>query len=122
MGRIASSIIILDHHKTAAEDLAPFSFASQPERFTLATATLMLADLQRGNYPPILALFDMARSGAMLAWNFAHPAEPAPALIAAIQDRDLWRFEMEHSKSLATQNGRTSCRARVCQYGEISGV
>src|SRR3546814_8620453 len=52
MGRIASSIIILDHHKTAAEDLAPFSFASQPERFTLATATLMLADLQRGNYPP----------------------------------------------------------------------
>ena len=62
----------------------------------------MLGDLQRGNYPPIVALFDMERSGAMLAWNFAHPDEPAPALIAAIQDRDLWRFELEHSKSLAT--------------------
>ena len=103
MGRIASSIVILDHHKTAAEDLAPFRrFADKPHRFTLPVITLMIADLQRGNYPPILALFDMERSGAMLAWNFAHPDEPAPALIEAIQDRDLWRFELEHSKSLAT--------------------
>lgn len=102
MGRVASSIVILDHHKTAAEDLAPFRFASDPGRFTLATVASMLADLQRGNYPPIVALFDMERSGAMLAWNFAHPDEAAPPLIEAIQDRDLWRFELEHSKSLAT--------------------
>ncbi len=103
MGLLAASIVILDHHKTAAEDLAPFQrFADKPHRFTLATVTSMIGDLQRGSYPVILAAFDMNRSGAMMAWNFAHPDEPAPALIEAIQDRDLWRLELEHSKSLAT--------------------
>ena len=103
MGLLASSIVILDHHKTAAEDLEPWRrFPHNPERFTLACVTTMIGDLQRGSYPVILASFDMNRSGAMMAWNFAHPGEPAPALIEAIQDRDLWRFELEHSKSLAT--------------------
>lgn len=102
MGQVADSIVILDHHKTAAEDLAPFAFASDPVRFTRATVATMLDDLKRGNYAPIRALFDMNRSGAMMAWNFIHPDQPAPELIKAIQDRDLWRFEFEHSKPLAT--------------------
>lgn len=103
MGLLAASIVILDHHKTAAEDLEPFRrFADKPHRFTLATVTSMIADLQRGSYPVILASFDMERSGAMMTWNFAHPDEPAPELIEAIQDRDLWRFDRPHSEAIAS--------------------
>jgi len=103
MGLLAASIVILDHHKTAAADLEPFRrFADKPERFTLPTITLMIADLQRGSYPVILACFDMERSGAMMTWNFAHPGKPAPELIEAIQDRDLWRFHRPHSEAIAT--------------------
>lgn len=101
MGQVADSIVILDHHKTAREDLAGFiAFVDRdnsPWTFDIIAPHLAVSGNRR-----ILAHFDMERSGAMMAWNFAHPGEPAPALIEAIQDRDLWRFELEHSKSLAT--------------------
>jgi hypothetical protein len=40
-------------------------------------------------------LFDMGRSGAMLAWDHFHPIEVAPLFIRYIQDRDLW-LNKEH--------------------------
>jgi oligoribonuclease NrnB/cAMP/cGMP phosphodiesterase (DHH superfamily) len=92
----AKSLIILDHHKTAEAELKPFAvYSRQPERFTLATATSMLGDLDRGKHPPVLANFDMNRSGARMVWNFCHPDRAAPALIEFIEDRDLWQFKYE---------------------------
>ena len=58
----SAHMIVLDHHKTAAEDL--------------------------DGYPG--AIFDMKRSGAMLAWDYFHPGVHAPLLLDYIQDRDLW--------------------------------
>lgn len=67
MAAKARSIVILDHHKTAAEDLAGFP---APPPF---------AEWQRDHIPVIQhtndvervsALFDMTRSGAGLAWDF----------------------------------------------------
>ena len=98
MAASAASIVVLDHHKTAQEDLAPFQrFADKPERFTLATVEAMLGDLTRGGYPAICAQFDMERSGARLAWDFCHDYA-APKLIALVEDRDLWRFNLEETK------------------------
>lgn len=68
----ARSILILDHHKTVPEDLAPIR--------TLPTN--------------IDIVFDLNRSGAMIAWQQFHPDRPAPLLFDHIQDRDLWRFEL----------------------------
>lgn len=95
----AASVVILDHHKTAQSDLEPFArFKDKPERFTPQVVASMIADLTRGGYPPILALFDMDRSGAGLAWDFAnHDAElrlSRPMLVDMVEDRDLWRFEL----------------------------
>lgn len=90
----AASVTILDHHKSAAEDLAQYRrFADSPWRFTMPVAVSMAEDLRRGGYPPINALFDLGRSGAVLAWEFCHPGEPIPYLLRLIQDRDLWKFE-----------------------------
>jgi len=43
--------------------------------------------------------FDMARSGAMLAWNRFHPGVEPPDLVRYVQDRDLWRWELPDSKA-----------------------
>ena len=95
----AASVVILDHHKTAQADLEPFArFNDKPERFTPPVISSMLRDLTHGGYPPILALFDMERSGAGLAWDFVnHDAElrlSRPMLVDMVEDRDLWRFDL----------------------------
>lgn len=102
LAQVAASIVILDHHKTARDDLEPFArFKDKPERFTLPVVSSMIADLQRGGYPAVCALFDMERSGARLAWDFCFGDGPEPFkdllsipwLILLVEDRDLWRFE-----------------------------
>ncbi len=70
MSEKARSILILDHHKTAAEDLVDL-----PEN--------------------VIAKFDMSRSGAMLAWDHFFPGESPPPLLLHIEDRDLWRFALQ---------------------------
>ena len=47
-----------------------------------------------------VALFDMQRSGAGLAWDFFFPAQQRPALIDTIEDRDLWRFALPHTREV----------------------
>jgi len=93
MAQAAASIVILDHHKSAAAELEPFrQFADKPERFKLPVVASMIGDLQRGGYPAICASFDMKRSGARMAWDFCFPGVSVPWLVLLVEDRDLWRF------------------------------
>lgn len=64
-------VYLLDHHKTAIEDLAPI-----------------------GGHPKMRWNCDLNRSGAGLAWDFLFPDEARPALLNAVEDRDLWRFKL----------------------------
>lgn len=43
--------------------------------------------------------FDNTRSGARMAWEH-YMAEDAPAMIKHIEDRDLWKFELDGTKEL----------------------
>jgi uncharacterized protein len=84
----ARSIVILDHHKTAAEDLARLPsingcYGDLPELESICGSH---------NMPTIGALFDMERSGAGIAWDFFHPGQARPILVNYVEDRDLWRF------------------------------
>jgi hypothetical protein len=63
----AKTLRVLDHHKTAAEDLHGLA---GPEGSVV--------------------IFDMNRSGAMLAWDYYHQGEDPPPLVCYVQDRDLW--------------------------------
>lgn len=75
MAEKAKSMLILDHHKTALNDLV--------------------------NLPPSINLvFNMGRSGAMLAWDYFNPDQTPPLLFDHIQDRDLWRFELTHTREI----------------------
>lgn len=86
MASKAKSVVILDHHHTAAQDL--FGFREPAPFSEWKDGTL---ELVKDGQPPIAALFDMNRSGATLAWDFLHPGAARPTFIAYIEDRDLWR-------------------------------
>lgn len=93
----AKSITILDHHKTAAEILQRFvrqgyDFSWDFDEFS--------AFCETSGEIPIRAIFDMNRSGAMLAWDFFHPGVAAPRLFAHIQDRDLWQFKLPGTRPI----------------------
>lgn len=75
MAQQANSILILDHHKSAMEDLV---------------------DLPSN----VVAVFDMHHSGAVLTWKHFFPDEPPPTLLLHIEDRDLWRFALQNTREI----------------------
>jgi oligoribonuclease NrnB/cAMP/cGMP phosphodiesterase (DHH superfamily) len=87
MAKVARSIQIFDHHASAEQDLAGYP-------------------LPGFNYPAVgpiakvTAVFDMARSGAGLAWDCFNPGVPRPSLISVIEDRDLWRFAIDSTREI----------------------
>ena len=72
-----ASLVVLDHHKTAAEDLS----------------ILLAREGVRGE-------FDMGRSGAMIAWDWYNPGMTPPKFISYVQDRDLWKFELPNTREI----------------------
>lgn len=69
----ADGLVVIDHHKSAVVELHDISNT----------------------------IFDMKKSGAMLAWEFFHPGKEPPKFIQYIQDRDLWKWELPYSKEFA---------------------
>ena len=86
----ANSILILDHHKTAAEDLVDLQKPPPAGVWIEASWNGTMSRSLR-----MVALFDMERSGAALAWDYFIGGE-RPAFIEYIQDRDLWRKSLPH--------------------------
>jgi oligoribonuclease NrnB/cAMP/cGMP phosphodiesterase (DHH superfamily) len=93
----AKSIIILDHHKTADVDLRDVRRIVGANCANVEAAFGGMA----GPGMNVLAEFDMARSGASLAWQFCFPGERMPQLIRYVEDRDLWLMKLEHTRSLS---------------------
>lgn len=74
----ARSVLVLDHHTSAEKELA---------------------GLHR-IHEDVEVYFDMERSGAQMAWDYFFPELPTPKLIQHIQDRDLWKFELEGTREI----------------------
>jgi oligoribonuclease NrnB/cAMP/cGMP phosphodiesterase (DHH superfamily) len=108
LAKYAKGVLVIDHHKSAAEDLA-----GSDSYFTDTNTWSGVMDWPRfvqncyqdryENIPVgrIYTRFDMSRSGAGMAWDFFFPNEERPALINRIEDRDLWRFA--HADTRAVQ-------------------
>jgi uncharacterized protein len=80
----ARSVTLIDHHKTAIEDLRP----------------LFRQDSWTGDPQPLNFFVDLERSGATLAWDYLFPNEPRPLLLGHIEDRDLWRFKLPGTREI----------------------
>jgi uncharacterized protein len=71
-------ITLLDHHKTAIEALGGM------------------------DHPNFIDLATTERSGCILAWEYCFPSKSIPDLFLHIEDRDLWKFEMDGTKEITT--------------------
>lgn len=108
MQRTAASILILDHHKSAEEDLRGLKRALdiiQPKRRPAHDWIRHINNAERDRADGIeLArthiVFDMDRSGAQLAWDYFHFDHTRPRLIEHVADRDLWRFEFNDTEAI----------------------
>jgi oligoribonuclease NrnB/cAMP/cGMP phosphodiesterase (DHH superfamily) len=69
----ATKLVMLDHHKSAAEKLTGFACRCG------------------------VVHFDMAKSGARLAWEFFHPQAAMPDLVRFVEDRDIWAWKYAES-------------------------
>lgn len=69
----AQSLLVIDHHKSAMENLAGLDYC----------------------------VFDMEFSGAVLTWQTLFPNTKVPLLLDYIQDRDLWQWLLEDSKAVS---------------------
>lgn len=79
--RNAASVTVLDHHKTAAEELGGLA---APQENPIA----------------VIVNIDMEKSGAVLAWEHFHPGQPIPRLLQHVQDRDLWHFALPGTREI----------------------
>lgn len=73
----ATRVVLIDHHKTALEDLAPLIESKRIE-----------------------ALVNLEKSGATLAWEWFHGHTEPPQLLKHIEDRDLWRFALNGTREI----------------------
>lgn len=94
MAASARSIIVLDHHKTAAEDLTGFKPPAKNWQKHLECMKVAVKLTK-----PVV-LFDMERSGAGLTWDYFHPSKPRPNLVQYVEDRDLWKFTLPLSREV----------------------
>lgn len=86
----AHTVLILDHHKSAAENLDGLLSGDD-----IAQVRKDWDRARRVSGVKLHGVFDMEKSGARLAWDFFHPGRRIPKLIYHIEDRDLWRFNLE---------------------------
>src|SRR3989344_7102484 len=49
--------------------------------------------------------YALDHSGAVLAWKYFHPKEPIPKLLYYIEDSDLWRFKLPHTREVLSYLG-----------------
>lgn len=74
------AILLIDHHKTAQENLGRFLSQALEEQIG-----------------PNRFVFDMKESGATLAWKYFFPDKPVPEFLKYVRDRDLWLHELPYT-------------------------
>jgi len=91
---IAKMLTLIDHHRTAMVDLS--AITNMPDLVDRMVAGAMWT----ADYGNFHIRFDMNHSGAVLAWHHFHPSTDVPDLLRYIEDRDLWRWRLPHSKEI----------------------
>lgn len=80
LAEVADRVVVLDHHLSARDQ-----FHSDPS----------LENRMRSQGHCVH--FDLAHSGAVLAWQHFHPDRDLPDLLAYVEDQDLWSWKLPRS-------------------------
>lgn len=105
LAKRAEAVLVLDHHKSAVEDLTAdgcfivdLGAFQGPKSWSRFLENVALDHVEGG--PRIYTVFDQARSGAGLSWDFFFPGIDRPRLIDHIEDRDLWKFRYPETRAV----------------------
>lgn len=90
----AKSLLVLDHHKSAIDDLDGLLPTARP------TWRLHVDLAVRDDGTHAGAIFDTTRSGAGITWDFFNNHARRPVLIDHLEDRDLWRFKITGTREV----------------------
>lgn len=93
MAETARRVLVLDHHKSAKEDLGEAFLNAEGAGFTFDR-------WRRFHGGGVMVFFDMERSGAGIVWDFFNPGTARPRLIDHVEDRDLWRFALPGTREI----------------------
>lgn len=88
-----NKLLVLDHHKTAQEDLENINGLVESLRDEMDNSDSGVtggSEEQPIQKSQIHAVFDMNRCGAVMAWHYAWPDLKLPRCYELVQDRDLW--------------------------------
>jgi uncharacterized protein len=112
MTRNTRSVLVLDHHKTAQQDLAGLCPAPETtstpglisttgwqywQQFVGTSEKFIDTEADKQFRHNLATVFDMERSGAGITWDFMCGLPRSP-IINLIEDRDLWRFRLDDSR------------------------
>jgi len=86
-------LIVLDHHETAVRNLGKIALTS-----IKSAADAGINFLESVQPPPNTIIVDRNYSGAMLSWMWFHGHAEAPYGIQCVQDRDLWKWQVDGSR------------------------
>lgn len=70
----AKQLMVIDHHDSAEKELK--------------------------NIPDRYKIFDMTQSGSTMAWDFFHRGILPPQFLSYVEDRDLWKWKLKHSREV----------------------
>ena len=95
----AAKLVMLDHHKSVAQALTGFTCRCG------------------------VVHFDMAKSGARLAWEFFQAERPVPDLVRFVEDRDIWVWQFPDSAGfLAALDMEPFDFARWSELAQLQGT
>jgi len=114
MLKAANSVCLIDHHKTAIEDLQP----------------LFMQDSWTGEPKQLAHFTDLNRSGATLAWDYLFPGEDRPLLLGHGRRSRVWPARHRRRRGRVRggedvwrrwprQGGRLQGAARACPGGGV---
>lgn len=99
LGKVFSRVVVIDHHKTAQDDLQKHVH----EDFVSA---LSLNKLQYLVAPNVEVFFDMEESGALMTWRyFFGERASVPDVVRYTSDRDLYKFLDPKTRPFASGMG-----------------
>lgn len=100
LAKEANQILVLDHHKSAEKELDPFTPARSVDDHTDIRLEVSNGHMTFDSSGKVMALFDMERSGAGMAWDFFFPITKRPRFVDHIEDRDLLRFDLPGTREI----------------------
>lgn len=89
---VCQQLQIIDHHKTAHDEMFALRAKLQEEKKMLEFSRFFFE-------------YDVYSSGAGLAWNWFFQNQAAPMNLLHIQDRDLWQFKLQGTREIHAAMG-----------------